>query len=543
MKLGEQKGSGQAAFNRQIMWDRLIAVVEEQAKALMKTAFSPTVREAGDLSAALFDRRGRMVAQARTGTPGHVNCTAIAAKHFLQKFAPATMAPGDHFITNDPWLASGHLHDITVFSPVFRDGRPVAFFACTCHQVDIGGRGMGPDALSVFEEGVYLPMLPLARAGVVDPSLMTVIRANVRTPDEVEGDILSYITANEVSGNRLNAMLDEFELNDIEALSDHIISSSEQGMLAAIRALPRGSWRNVMTIDGYDAPVDLVATLTVNDDHVLVDLAGTSPMSAHGINLVLNYTQAYVSYGVRAAIGPDIPNNEGSLAPIRVTAPEGCILNVKRPAPVAARHIIGQFLPELILGCLADVLPHLIPAEGAACNWGLQLRGTSPRPFNILFFNAGGAGARPSRDGLSATAFPSGIRSIPVEICETWAPIVIHSKELLPDSGGAGTWRGGLAQRVEVGTVDQSAFELFAVFDRVDHPARGRAGGKDGSPGRVGLGTGQPLRAKGLQAIPAGNTVLVDLPGGGGFGDPAQRPAALVEQDLKQGYITRETRD
>lgn len=534
---------GQQILQRQIMWNRLIAVVEEQAKALMKTAFSPTVREAGDLSAALFDRRGRMVAQARTGTPGHVNCTAIAAKHFLAAFPADTMSKGDHFITNDPWIASGHLHDITVFSPVFRDGKPVGFFACTCHQVDIGGRGMGPDALSVFEEGIYLPLLPLAKAGVVEKSLMALIRANVRTPDEVEGDILSYITANEVSGIRLNAMLDEFGIADIEALSDDIITSSEQGMIAAIRALPRGTWRNVMTIDGYDKPVDLVATLTVRDDEIFVDLEGTSPASSHGINLVLNYTQAYVSYGVRAAIGPEIPNNEGSLAPIRIVAPEGCILNVKRPAPVAARHIIGQFLPELVLGCFRTALPDLIPAEGAACNWGLQLRGATPRPFNILFFNAGGAGARPSRDGLSATAFPSGIRSIPVEICETVAPILIHAKELLPDSGGDGEWRGGLAQRVEVGTVDNSAFEIFAVFDRVDHPARGLAGGADGSGGRVRLGTGETLRAKGLQTVPAGTTVCVDLPGGGGFGAPSRRPAALVENDLKQGYITHRTND
>jgi 5-oxoprolinase (ATP-hydrolysing)/N-methylhydantoinase A len=523
---------------RQILWSRLISVVEEQAKTLMRTAFSATVREAGDLSAALFDRRGRMVAQARTGTPGHVNCTAVAAGHFLAAFPADGMAPGDHFITNDPWLVSGHLHDITVFSPVFRAGALVGFFGCTCHQVDIGGRGMGPDARSVFEEGLYLPILPLARGGVVDPYLLRLIRANVRTPDEVEGDILSYVTANEFSGARLNRMLDEFGLDDIEALADQIIATSEAAMRAAIAKLPHGTWCNAMRIDGYDAPVDLVATLRIDDDGVLVDLAGTSAASTRGINLVMNYTSAYVSYGIRAAIGSEIPNNAGSLAPIRITAPEGCILNVQPPAPVSARHIIGQFLPELVLGCLADVLPDLIPAEGAACNWGLQLRGTGERPFNILFFNAGGAGARPSRDGLSATAFPSGIRSIPVEICETVAPIVIHCKELLPGSGGAGRWRGGLAQRVEVGTRDGHAFELFAVFDRVQHPARGRAGGQDGAAGRVELDSGETLRPKGQQIIPAGHRLRVDLPGGGGYGPAEDRPAALIARDLEQGYVT-----
>ena len=527
-----------SALADQILWSRLISVVEEQAKTLMRTAFSATVREAGDLSAALFDRRGRMVAQARTGTPGHVNCTAVAAGHFLAAFPAADMAPGDHFITNDPWLVSGHLHDITVFSPVFRAGALIGFFGCTCHQVDIGGRGMGPDARSVFEEGLYLPIMRLARDSVVDAALIRLIRANVRTPDEVEGDILSYVTANEFSGARLNRMLDEFRLDDIEALSDHIIQTSESAMRAAIARLPHGSWRNHMRIDGYDAPVDLVATLIIDATGLLVDLDGTSPASPRGINLVMNYTAAYVSYGIRAAIGPEIPNNAGSLAPVRIQAPDGCILNVRPPAPVSARHIIGQFLPELVLGCLAELLPELTPAEGAASNWGLQLRGTGERPFNILFFNAGGAGARPSRDGLSATAFPSGIRSIPVEICETVAPIVIHRKELLPDSGGAGTWRGGLAQRVEVGGRDDASIEVFAVFDRVDNPARGRNGGADGAAGKVMLDDGTKLRAKGQQIIPAGRRLRVDLPGGGGFGPPGERPAALIDRDIQQGYVT-----
>lgn len=527
------------ALRRQIVWNRLLAVVEEQARTLMKVAFSPTVREAGDLSAGLFDARGRMIAQAVTGTPGHVNSMAIAAKHFLAAHPADTMSSGDHFITNDPWIASGHLHDITVFSPVFRDGRPIAFFACTCHQVDIGGRGMGPDGRSIYEEGLYLPILPLSRGGIVNRELMAVIRANVRTPEAVEGDILAYVTANDVSGRRLNAVLDEFELENIDSISDQIIEVSDAGMRAAIAALPDGTYRNTMRLDGYDAPVDLVAALTIRGDEITIDFDGSSPASSYGINLVLNYTRAYASYGVRAAIAPEIPNNEGSLASIGVQAPVGCILNVERPAPVCARHIIGQFLPELVLGCLADVLPDLVPAQGSSCNWGLQLRGRADnRPFDILFFNAGGSGARPSRDGLSATAFPSGIRSIPVEICETAAPIVIRRKELRPDSGGAGRWRGGLGQHVEVTTIDGSEFQLFAVFDRVANAARGSKGGEDGVPGRVTTFSGQQLRSKGLQTIPEGDGVCIDLPGGGGFGAPADRDAELIGDDRTEGYIT-----
>ena len=525
-------------LRQQILWTRLISVVEEQARTLMKVAFSPTVREAGDLSAGLFDARGRMVAQALTGTPGHVNSMAIAGRHFLSAYPPHTLGAGDHLITNDPWLVSGHLHDMTVFSPVFRGNKPIAFFACTCHQVDIGGLGMGPDGRSIFEEGLYLPILPLARGGELNRDLLKLIRANVRTPNEAEGDILAYITANEVSARRLNAILDEFGLDDIEQLADDILAISEQGMRQAIRTLPNGTWRNDMRLDGFDGPVDLRAALTIADGDIAIDFAGTSPASPRGINLVLNYTRAYASYGVRAAIAPDVPNNDGSLAPIRVDAPLGSILNVEKPAPVSARHIIGQFLPELVLGCLADVLPDLVPAEGAACNWGLQLRGRAEnRPFDILFFNAGGSGARPSRDGLSATTFPSGIRSIPVEVCETAAPIVIHRKELLPDTGGSGRYRGGLAQRIEVGTLDGSAFQLFAVFDRVDNPARGRAGGMAGAPGRVRTLAGIPLHTKGQQTIAAGDGVCIDTPGGAGFGPPTERDPALVAHDIEQGYV------
>lgn len=504
---------------RQILWSRLISVVEEQARTLMKVAFSPTVREAGDLSAGLFDKDGRMIAQAVTGTPGHVNAMAVAARHFLKAYPADAIREGDHFITNDPWLVSGHLHDVTVFSPVFRRGKPIAFFACTCHQVDIGGLGMGPDGRSIFEEGLYIPILPIAGAGKINEELLRLIRANVRTPDEVEGDILAYVTANEVCARRLNETLDEFGLADVQTIADHIIDVSRRGMEEAIESLPDGIYRNEMRIDGYDRPVDLKVSVTIKGRSIVIDFDGTSEASDRGINLVLNYTRAYASYGVRVIVAPDIPNNEGSLTPIEVQAPLGSILNVERPAPVCARHIIGQFLPEVVLGCLADIMPDLVPAEGASCNWGLQLRGNADRrPFNILFFNAGGTGARPSQNGLSATSFPSGIRSIPVEICETVAPIVIHRKELILGSGGAGRYSGGLGQRVEVGTIDGSEFELFAVFDRVEHAARGRFGGGAGAPGRVETSDGRALQAKGLQKIAAGESVRIDTPGGGGFG-------------------------
>jgi N-methylhydantoinase B/oxoprolinase/acetone carboxylase alpha subunit len=540
-------------IRRQLMWSRLIAVVEEQARMLMLTAFSATVREAGDLSAGVFDLRGRMVAQAVTGTPGHVNSMAEAVPHFLAEFPLAEMVDGDHFITNDPWIASGHLHDITVVSPVFRNGKPLGFFACTCHQVDIGGMGQGPDGRSVFEEGLYIPPMHLARAGEPNGDLLRIIRANVRQPQMVEGDVLSYVTTNEAAGRRLVKMLDEFGETDLEALADWIFERSKKAMIAEIRKLPRGTYENEFVLDGYDKPVKLKAALTIGDDDIRVDYAGSDPASPHGINVVLNYCKAYSAFGVRCIVGPRIPNNAGSLAPVIVTAPEGSIVNVKHPWPVSARHVIGQFLPDVMLGCLAKAVPDRVPAEGAACLWGAQLRGGPSvaagaptqsnrigEPFEVMFFNSGGSGGRPFADGMNATAFPSGVRALPCEVVETVAPVVIWKKELRADSAGAGCYRGGLGQTVEVGTIDGAPFAFFAMFDRVKSAPRGRRGGASGTAGKVETAAGAKLRAMGLQTVPADERLRLSLPGGAGYGDPFERPAARVAADVADGIIARD---
>jgi len=541
----------------QVMWNRLVAVVEEQAQTLIHTAFSTTVREAGDLSAGVFDGDGRMLAQAVTGTPGHVNSMANGVRHFLAKYPLAGMKEGDHYITNDPWATSGHLHDLTLVSPAFHGGRAVALFACTCHVVDIGGRGFGPDGREVYEEGLFIPILPLMRAGRIDATLLALIRANVREPLLVEGDIHSYVAANEAGCRRLAAMMDEFALAALDDLGSHIIERSRAATIAAIRALPRGTYRHGLRMDGYDRPVDLVCALTIGDDGIDVDFAGSSPASPYGINVVLNYCQAYASFGVKCIVAPAIPNNAGSLEPIRVSAPEGSILNVAHPAPVSTRHVVGQMLPDVVFGCLDQALPGKVPAEGASALWNPQLRGgpaaVSPEgvgdrsdgglaspPFEVIVFNSGGAGARPGKDGLSATAFPSGVRTMPVEATEQVAPIVIWRKELRPDSGGAGTWRGGLGQVMEIAAEGDAPFAVLAMFDRVDHPARGRRGAGAGAPGVVALTSGGKLRAKGQQTIPAGDRLRLDLPGGGGHGDPLARDPERVAEDVRDGLVSRD---
>src|SRR6478752_10184420 len=362
-------------IHMQIMWSRLIAVVEEQAQTLVRTAFSTPVREAGDLSAGVFDRDGKMLAQAVTGTPGHVNSMAAAVKHFLDAFPLATMKPGDHYITNDPWLTCGHLHDITVVTPSFYRGEAVGLFANTIHVVDIGGLGLGPDGRQVFEEGLAIPIMPLAREGRMNEDLLQVVRANVREPLQVEGDIYACAACNDEGSRRLLEMMNEFEIANLDRLGNSIIEASREATLAQIRALPKGTYRNSLTMDGYDKPLLLNAALTISHDGIHVDYDGTSPASGFGINVVFNYGLAYTAFGVKCLVAPAVPNNAGSLAPITMSAPEGCVLNVKRPWPVAARHTVGQMLPDVIAGCLHQAISGGVPAEGASSLWNPQIFG------------------------------------------------------------------------------------------------------------------------------------------------------------------------
>lgn len=541
--------SALSQIHMQIMWNRLIAVVEEQAQTLIRTAFSNTVREAGDLSAGVFDLKGQMLAQAVTGTPGHVNAMAASVLHFMDRFPVATMKPGDVYITNNPWQGTGHLHDFTVVTPTFRNGEVVALFASTSHVVDVGGLGFGPDGRQVYEEGIHVPIMYLAKEGVMNESLLEIVRANVREPVQLEGDFYSLAACNEAGSKRLVAMLDEFDLNGLEDLGKHIIEHSRAAMLEEIARLPKGTYNYAMRIDGYDEPVDIVAKMTIADDGIDIDFDGTSGVSPFGINVPLTYTQAYASFGVRVVVGNAVPNNAGSLAPVRVTAPEGSILNAPPPCGVSARHAIGQMLPDVVLGCLHQARDGIAPAEGTSCLWNPVLYGGHgiaggykghASPFAVTLFHNGGTGARPAKDGLNATAFPSGVRNTPVEINEAIAPIVVWRKEYRTDSGGAGATRGGVGQVMEITNAEGAPFAMSSMFDRVHHAARGRNGGGDGQNGRVRLGSGTDLKPKGRQAVPEGDRLIMEMPGGGGYGDPMARDAAKVALDVRDGLVTAE---
>ena len=546
------KRSALRTIQRQVMWNRLLSVVEEQAQTLIRTSFGPPTREAGDLSAGVFLPNGEMVAQAVTGTPGHVNSMAESVRHFLIQFPAATMRPDDVYITNDPWKGTGHLNDFTVVTPAFYRKRLVGLFACTVHVVDIGGIGFGPDGNQVYNEGLFVPIMKLAERGRLNDSLLALVRANVREPIQVEGDLYALAACNEIGCRRLCAMLAEFGLRDIEVLGQDIIERSRAAMLTAVRDWPHGTFHNELVMDGYERPVTLSAALTISRSGIDIDFAGTSPVSTFGINVPKSYTDAYTSFGVRCIIGATIPNNAGSLSVVRVHAPEGCILNAPFPLAVAARSIIGQMLPDVVFGALAKARPERVPAEGASSLWNVRLAGgqaiksidaaelAGKTRFNIVSFNTGGTGARPGKDGLSVTSFPSGIRNVSIEILESISPVLFWRKEYRMDSGGAGAWRGGLGQVMEFENGEHAPMILGATFDRIDNPARGSAGGSAGAGGRVRLRSGARLAGKGRQVIPTGDRLIVETPGGGGIGDPKERDRAQIERDLRDGLVSAE---
>ena len=580
------------------MWNRLISILEEQALTLIRTAFSTSVREAGDLSAGVFDAQGRMLAQAVTGTPGHVNTMAAAIGHFINDIGPERIYPGDIYLTNDPWKGTGHLHDITVVTPVFRSapasssglppenrgdlhgrsaslhspttpdpcaqgerssrsdhvGEPgsstgsvdnvIAFIASTAHVVDVGGRGYGPDGTEIYEEGIRIPIMKWAERGELNHDLINILRNNVREQDQVLGDIHGLAASNETGRRRLLETLDEFDMSDIDGLASFIFDRTNAATMAALAQVPKGVYRNDMTVDGYEEHVVLVVELTVTDEGMHADFTGTSPLSQFGINVPIVYAQAYFTYGMLVALAPELPNNYASLAPFTVSAPDGVILNAKEPDPVSVRHVLGHFVTDLCLGAISQAIPDVVPAEGAGALWNFQAsaRSADPEallpPVELLMFNSGGTGARPNLDGLTATAFPSGVMTMSAEATEQVGPIVIWRKEIREDSGGAGEQRGGLGQVIEIGPTDGYLFEFSAMFDRVDNPARGRFGGEDGAPGKVYLDDGTPFSPKGKQIVPADRRLTLELPGGGGFGNPADRDPAAAEKDKAQGYVS-----
>jgi N-methylhydantoinase B/oxoprolinase/acetone carboxylase alpha subunit len=506
----------------EILWSNLISIVTEQARALQRTAFSPIVREAGDLATGLFDARARVVAQTTAGTPGHINSLAAAGATMAAQYRD-DLQPGDILITNDPWIGAGHFFDITVFAPIFMDSRLIGYVGVTCHHTDIGGYGLGAGARDVHEEGLWIPPSKLYEAGMPNKLLHNIIRHNVRTPDYVFGDLAAQVSSCRTGAERVIAMCRTHGLADIEALADEIISRSEAATREAIRKLPGLSATGESRFDGPGGEVvTLKATVTVDTQlgEILVDFAGSSGPSKAGINVVMNYTHAYAAFAVRACLNPEVPNNHGSLAPIRVIAPKGCIVNCDYPVPVNARHVVGMYVPMPILKALHKIVPERVVAEGAGSVWTIQIQGQRADGANFtssVFNYSGGMGARAGKDGLSATCFPAGVSAVPVEILEASMPIVFERKELRRGSGGAGRSRGGDGQVIAFHMKTDKPWVLNVSPACLREGPEGLDGGAPGAPGRC-LINDQPFsESRKITMAPADHVVL-ETPGGGGYG-------------------------
>lgn len=509
----------------QILWSNMIEIVSEQARALQRIAFSPIVREAGDLANGLFDARARMVAQAVTGTPGHINSLASAASNMLKHVDAGSLKPGDVLITNDPWMSAGHFFDITVLSPIFRGERLIGYAGSTIHHTDIGGYGIGSGARDIHEEGLWIPVLKLYDQGVRNETLFDVITRNVRTPDALLGDLGAQVSSGMIASRRLNALCDRYGLDDIELLSDEIINRSETATRNSIRALPGGTFHGETFFDvpGGDR-VTLKCAITIDDEagEITIDFEGSSKRSQRGINVVPAYTQAYATFAIRSTLNPDLPNNAGSLAPIKLKLPDNCIVNATYPSPVNARHVVGMYVPFPILNALSQVVPEKVVAEGSGAVWTVQIQGQDAdgKAFTSSMFNySGGMGARAGKPGISAVCYPTGVSAVPVEVLEAAYPIVFSCKELDQGSGGAGRQPGGDGQRVSFRMRTDQPWLLNAVPSRLNEAPQGLDGGVSGRAGQF-LVNGEPVVLSGKTDMRPDDEITMITPGGGGFGSP-----------------------
>ena len=526
-----------------VVGNRLASILGEQQTALVNTAFSAVVRESLDLACGVFDSRGEMIGQSVGGTPGHINAMATGMRHFVAAYPPERLSPGDVLLTNDPWLTAGQINDFTVATPVFRGTRLVAWFATCCHAPDIGGRILSAAATEVYEEGLRLPIMRLFRGGEVNEDLIDIVRANVRTPDETIGDLYAQVSANEVGARSLLALMDEFGMETIDPVAAEIMARSEAALRRELAALPDGTHTAQLETDGFGEDTLLLRTaVTIAGEDIHIDFAGSSPESRYGINVVLNYTRAYASFAIKAAIAPEVPHNAGSFRPVHVTAPEGSVLNCRPPAPVASRHLVGHFLPSLLFTALRPALPGRLLAQSADALWMTVWRGQEGdgAGFMETVFQAGGSGARATKDGLTTTGFPTGVRAAPTEVIETLTPLVQRRRELWPDSGGAGRTRGGLGQITEVVSRSGAPWTVNANVDRTLFAAAGADGGGPGAAGSITHADDDPLPRKQLVRLAADDRVLLHLPGGGGYGDPLTRDPSDVLSDVVNGYVSRD---
>jgi N-methylhydantoinase B len=523
----------------EVLWTRLISVIDEAGLTLHRTSFSTVVRESHDYTCMVLAPDGQAVAQATRSIPSFIGTLPMSVKAFLKKYPAETLRPGDVVISNDPWIGTGHLPDITLAAPIFHEERLVGFAGAIAHMGDIGGRRRAPDSRDIYEEGLQIPILKLYEAGEANRTLFNFIRENVRTPDEVTGDIHAMVGACEKMRAGVTDLLAEYAMPDLEELAARIIELTRSAMSRAISKIPDGGYRTVTPIDSFDnsRPLEIHCELRVRGDRIVVDFAGSSPQNPSPLNAVLGYARAYSIYALKCILLPDVPNNEGNYLPITITAPEGCFLNPSYPAAVEARANVGHYCTSAIFNTLAEAIPERVPAESGIPIHGFTMSGIeADRPFSTIFFYTGGLGARPDQDGVSTLSFPTNVSTTPVEVLERSFPVRILEKSLIPGSGGLGKFRGGLGERVALEVVSNQAVNIVVLSQRLKYPPRGRQGGGDGRLERILLND-RLVEAGSPFELNRGDVLVLELPGGGGFGAVEERDPLLQEADRKDGLL------
>ncbi len=524
-----------------ILWDRLIAIANETVEVLVRTSFSSIVRENYDLACVLLDEEGNSLAQGSRSQPVFIGTGPQTMKHMLQKFPPHTLRPGDVVFTNDAWKGTGHLWDVNVMSPVFRGERLVGYVLSISHLPDIGGRGMSAENAEIFEEGLQIPICKLFREGEPNEELLELIRSNVRVNEQVIGDIMANVTCTRVGARLILELMEEYGLDDLRPLSRAIIAQSEQAMRAKIAAIPDGTYRNTIQVEAFDEPVTLSCAVTIEGDRLHIDYSGTSAQLRAGINVPMCYTRAMSAYAIKCLVLPNVPNNEGSVNPVELSAPEGCILNAQLPAATGARLLVGHFVVPLLFGAMAQVLPDAAQADPGMMN-AINTVGVHPdgRQFSTLFFSSGGLGAMRGLDGLSAAPGPANMMTMPAETWETLTGMRFVRRIFRVDSGGAGEARGGLGQVIEIRNTTGAPVHLAILGSRTEFPAKGFHGARDGAARRFSV-NGQVVHPKGRVQLAPGDTLTIDDAGGGGFGDPRARPREKVLADVRAGFVSAES--
>lgn len=524
----------------EIVWTRLISAVDEAAKVIVRTSFSTLSNEANDFACVLTDANGHSLAQNSGSIPSFIATLPATVRHFLARMGRDAMKPGDVLITNNPWDATGHLNDITLVRPVFLGDRLVAFAASTSHVPDIGGRVRSVEPREIYEEGFHIPLMHFVRQGVADETLIRLMQTNVRTPDQTLGDVWAQVSALAIIEARLLATMADYRLEHLEDFAAELFRRSETAMRTAIRSVPPGTYRYTMRTDGLDQPFDFRVAVTIAADEATFDFAGTSPQQPRAINCVMAYTVAMTAYAIKCALLPNLPNNEGVLRPIRVTAPEGSLLNPKFPASVGGRSATGHYVPAVIFGALHQAIPEKVMAAPGSPLWIFTLAGLGEddKPFATVLFYNGGLGGRAAGDGVNVLSWPSNISSTPVEVAEHSGRLFFHEKRLKPGSGGAGRMRGGLGQSMSIESLSARDISAWFVTERTRFGAPGLGGGAEGALGRVAL-NGQDVDTRRMHLLRRGDTVTIETPGGGGYDDPAQRSSKQIALDRAMGYVDR----